>query len=106
MDVIFGNLDLWSEAIGNTLLVFFIGGIIALVLGSIVELTFHQTLETFGPSGFFTRPIALALFAVAVLVLLGPLLTRVYRLVVPRRPRAATPRRLSASTWSACSSPC
>ncbi|WP_102193104.1 amino acid ABC transporter permease [Microbacterium aurantiacum] len=36
MDVIFGNLDLWGEAIGNTLLVFFIGGIIALVLGIIV----------------------------------------------------------------------
>ena len=36
MDVIFGNLDLWGEAIGNTLLVFFIGGLIALVLGIIV----------------------------------------------------------------------
>lgn len=36
MDVIFGNLDLWSEAIGNTLLVFFAGGVIALVLGLIV----------------------------------------------------------------------
>lgn len=36
MDVIFGNLDLWGEAIGNTLLVFFVGGIIALILGLIV----------------------------------------------------------------------
>lgn len=36
MDVIFGNLDLWSEALGNTLLVFFAGGLIALVLGIIV----------------------------------------------------------------------
>lgn len=36
MDVIFGNLDLWSEALGNTLLVFFAGGVIALVLGIIV----------------------------------------------------------------------
>ena len=36
MDVIFGNLDLWGEAIGNTLLVFFVGGIIALILGIIV----------------------------------------------------------------------
>lgn len=36
MDVIFGNLDLWGEAIGNTLLVFFAGGAIALVLGLIV----------------------------------------------------------------------
>ncbi len=36
MDVIFGNLDLWGRAISNTLLVFFVGGIIALVLGIIV----------------------------------------------------------------------
>lgn len=36
MDVIFGNLDLWGEALGNTLLVFVFGGIIALVLGLIV----------------------------------------------------------------------
>ena len=36
MDVIFGNLDLWGEAFGNTLLVFFVGGIIALILGIIV----------------------------------------------------------------------
>ncbi|NLB47233.1 MAG: amino acid ABC transporter permease, partial [Microbacteriaceae bacterium] len=36
MDVIFGNLDLWQIAIQNTLLVFFAGGAIALVLGIIV----------------------------------------------------------------------
>lgn len=36
MDVIFGNLDLWGTAIKNTLMVFFGGGAIALVLGIIV----------------------------------------------------------------------
>lgn len=36
MDVIFGNLDLWREALTNTLLVFVFGGIIALVLGIMV----------------------------------------------------------------------
>ncbi|GAA1595136.1 amino acid ABC transporter permease [Leucobacter chromiireducens] len=36
MDVIFGNLDLWGTAIKNTLLVFFGGGVLALVLGVIV----------------------------------------------------------------------
>jgi len=36
VDVIFGNLDLWAEALSNTLLVFFAGGVIALVLGIIV----------------------------------------------------------------------
>jgi His/Glu/Gln/Arg/opine family amino acid ABC transporter permease subunit len=36
MDVIFGNLDLWGQAISNTLLVFAVGGVIALVVGTIV----------------------------------------------------------------------
>ncbi len=36
MDVIFGNLDLWGTAITNTLLVFFGGGLLALVLGVLV----------------------------------------------------------------------
>ena len=36
MDVIFGNLDLWGEAITNTLLVFLGGGVIALLLGIII----------------------------------------------------------------------
>lgn len=36
MDVIFGNLDLWSQGIRFTLLVFFGGGVIALVLGTVV----------------------------------------------------------------------
>lgn len=36
MDVIFGNLDLWSVAVKNTLLLFLGGGAIALVLGIIV----------------------------------------------------------------------
>ena len=36
MDVIFANLDLWIPALGNTLLVFVGGGVIALVLGLLV----------------------------------------------------------------------
>ncbi|MGF3057223.1 amino acid ABC transporter permease [Microbacterium sp. YY-01] len=36
MDVIFGNLDLWGEALGNTLIVFFAGGVIALIVGTLV----------------------------------------------------------------------
>ena len=36
MEVIFGNLDLWGTALGNTLLIFFGGGLLALVLGIIV----------------------------------------------------------------------
>ncbi|WP_434811805.1 amino acid ABC transporter permease [Microbacterium sp. bgisy189] len=36
MGVITENLDLWGEALGNTLLLFFAGGAIALILGTIV----------------------------------------------------------------------
>ncbi|MCK3770157.1 amino acid ABC transporter permease [Microbacterium aerolatum] len=36
MDVIFDNLDLWGEALSNTLLIFLVGGLIALILGIIV----------------------------------------------------------------------
>ncbi|MFD5226911.1 amino acid ABC transporter permease [Microbacterium sp. NPDC058342] len=36
MDAISGNLDLWGQGITFTLLVFFFGGVIALVLGTIV----------------------------------------------------------------------
>ena len=36
MDVIFNNLDLWGTALGNTLLIFFWGGLLALVLGIII----------------------------------------------------------------------
>ena len=36
MDVIFGNTDLWGRALGSTLLIFFGGAVIALVLGIIV----------------------------------------------------------------------
>lgn len=36
MDVIFGNSDLWGRALGNTMLIFFGGAVLALVLGIIV----------------------------------------------------------------------
>jgi His/Glu/Gln/Arg/opine family amino acid ABC transporter permease subunit len=36
VDAIFGNADLWGEAIGNTLIIFLAGGVIALVLGFVV----------------------------------------------------------------------
>lgn len=36
MDVIFGNSDLWGRALGNTLVIFFGGAALALVLGIIV----------------------------------------------------------------------
>jgi len=36
VDALLGNMDLWQQALGNTLLIFFVGGALALVLGLIV----------------------------------------------------------------------
>ncbi len=47
--------------------------IIALVLGGLIERSFTQTMQTFGWSGFVTRPIAGVLVAFALLILAGPL---------------------------------
>lgn len=46
--------------------------LIGLVLGSLVEQSFHQTLTAFGPSGFFTRPIADVLIVLVVAMLVVP----------------------------------
>lgn len=46
--------------------------IIALVLGSLVESSYHQSMTTFGPQGFVTRPIALTLLALTLFVLILP----------------------------------
>ncbi len=56
-----------------------LGFVIALVLGALIESTFHQTLATFGPSGFVSRPIALVLAAFAVIVILVPLAAAIRR---------------------------
>lgn len=53
--------------------------IIALVLGGLLEQSFHQTVETFGLGGFVTRPISLILFVLSLLALFGPLLAKLRR---------------------------
>jgi putative tricarboxylic transport membrane protein len=50
--------------------------IIALVLGKLLEASFHQSMTTFGPSGFFTRPIALVLLFIVVLSLAWPFIRK------------------------------
>ncbi len=50
--------------------------IIALVLGGLVESSYHQTMTTFGVQGFVTRPIALTLLALTIFVLVFPYLRR------------------------------
>jgi putative tricarboxylic transport membrane protein len=50
--------------------------IIALVLGGLLESSFHQSMTTFGVTGFFTRPIALTLFLIAVFSIVWPLIRK------------------------------
>lgn len=50
--------------------------IIALVLGKLLEASYHQSTATFGFSGFFTRPIALVLLALIIASLAWPFLRR------------------------------
>jgi putative tricarboxylic transport membrane protein len=51
--------------------------VIALVLGEMMQQSFHQTLDLMGSAGFFNRPISLGLFLVTVFMLALPLLKRV-----------------------------
>jgi putative tricarboxylic transport membrane protein len=46
--------------------------LIGLVLGGLVERSFHQTLTAFGPGGFFTRPIADVLIVLVAAMLIVP----------------------------------
>lgn len=46
--------------------------VIALILGHLIEMTYHQTLITYGYAGFFNRPIAIVLDIVAVMTLSFP----------------------------------
>jgi putative tricarboxylic transport membrane protein len=46
--------------------------IIAFVLGGLIESSFHQTLQTFGLTGFIERPISLSLVVVSVVILVLP----------------------------------
>ncbi len=46
--------------------------VIAFVLSDLMQTNFHLTMNSFGVSGFFTRPLSLILFIVAVLMLTFP----------------------------------
>lgn len=73
--LVFCYLGYAMERFGFSRLTF----MIALVLGALFESSYHQTMTTFGASGFVTRPFALVLLAVAVLTLVGPPLLRLLR---------------------------
>jgi len=74
--LVFSYVGYGMEAHGFSRLTF----IIAMVLGSLIESSYHQTLQTFGLRGFVTRPIALILLFVTVATLAGPpILKRIRR---------------------------
>ncbi|WP_017728399.1 tripartite tricarboxylate transporter permease [Halalkalibacterium ligniniphilum] len=54
---------------------------IALVLGGLVESSYHQTMVSFGVSGFFTRPIAVILLILTIISLALPLIKKKVRSV-------------------------
>jgi len=69
MGVITDNLDVWSEALGGTLLLFFAGGALALVLGLIVgamrvsPVPIARGVGTFYVSAIRNTPLTLVFFA-------------------------------------------
>lgn len=50
--------------------------LIAMVLGEMMQKSFHQSILTSGWEGFFTRPISLALFIITVLLIVIPLVKK------------------------------
>jgi len=64
--IIFGVLGYFFKKFGYSRVAF----IIALVLGSSMEQSYRQTLQTMGAKGFFTRPIALIMFIVTILAII------------------------------------
>lgn len=47
--------------------------VIALVLGELMQQSFHQTVDLLGPAGFFTQPISCILFIITVLMFVFPI---------------------------------
>ncbi|GAB7388971.1 tripartite tricarboxylate transporter permease [Bacillaceae bacterium] len=72
---LFGLIGLYMKQFGYSRIAF----IIALVLGGLLESSYHQALTTFGPSGFFTRPISLTLLVLTVFSLLWPAMRKRFR---------------------------
>lgn len=70
--VVFGLIGLWMKKYGYSAVAL----IIALVLGGLVEQTYHQTMTSFGASGFFTRPITFVLFLMTLFSLFWPVVKR------------------------------
>lgn len=49
-----------------------VGLVIALMLGALMQTTFHQTMSVFGLAGFFTRPISLAMILITLIMFVLP----------------------------------
>lgn len=75
LTLLFGYIGHAMVKYGFSRITFLIG----LVLGGLVEQTYHQTMTTFGPSGFVERPFALSILIAAIVILFAPALTRLVR---------------------------
>ncbi|MBP1154054.1 MULTISPECIES: tripartite tricarboxylate transporter permease [unclassified Paenibacillus] len=69
--VLFGLIGIFMQKYGYSRIAL----TIALVLGGMVEATYHQSMTTFGPSGFFTRPIAVTLLTLTIVSLVYPFIS-------------------------------
>lgn len=72
VSALFGLIGVFMQKYGYSRIAL----IIALVLGGLLESSFHQSMTTFGVTGFFTRPIALTLFLIAVFSIVWPLIRK------------------------------
>ncbi len=72
---LFGFIGIFMQKYGYSRIAL----IIALVLGSLLESSYHQSMTTFGVSGFFSRPIALTLLSVAACSLIWPFVRKKIR---------------------------
>jgi putative tricarboxylic transport membrane protein len=68
LTLLFCYIGFAMERYGFSRITFLIG----LVLGGLVERSFHQTLTAFGPGGFFSRPIADVLIVLVAAMLIVP----------------------------------
>jgi putative tricarboxylic transport membrane protein len=88
LTLLFCYIGFAMEKYGFSRVTFLIG----LVLGGIVEQSFHQTLTAFGPAGFFSRPFADIILLGVIALLLTPILRKILARRRARRGVAAADR--------------
>lgn len=70
--LVFGLIGFYMKKYGYSRIAL----IIAMVLGALLESSYHQTMTTFGASGFVSRPISLVLLSLTLLSLTWPIIQK------------------------------